>query len=293
MHNTLNAEERLISIKDMANRFHVTTRTLRLYHDMDLLVPKYVDSNTGYRFYSSNQFPRMEKILQMKSIGLSLKQIKSILNTRDLSVFEALLNEQIDMLDEKISEFSSMRESLRKQLTSCSHLRNTPILNSAFIEFIPKRGAYRFDIEPYSLLEDFQGVSPWEKVVSNIREIFSQNKINSTFGNQICCSVSQKSLLNNEYFCNAAFVLGDNLPSSTLNKTCIQAGTYACLYRKYVAMENLSEYAGLKMLIDFIKENQYQIVGPYLGEIIAEASIFDYNDNNILVKMQIPVKITD
>ena len=58
-------------------------------------------------------------------------------------------------------------------------------------------------------------------------------------------------------------------------------------------MENLSEYAGIKMLIDFIKENQYQIIGPYLGEIIAEASIFDYNDNNILVKMQIPVKITD
>ena len=63
---------------------------------MGLLIPQSVGNSNNYRYYSVSQFQRLEMILQMKSVGLSLKQIKTILDTRNLSVFEALLSEQID-----------------------------------------------------------------------------------------------------------------------------------------------------------------------------------------------------
>lgn len=34
-------------------------------------------------------------------------------------------------------------------------------------------------------------------------------------------------------------------------------------------------------------------MGPYLGEVIVKMSIFDYSNNSILVKLQIPVKILE
>ena len=113
------------------------------------------------RYYSVSQFQRLEMILQMKSVGLSLKQIKTILDTRNLSVFEALLSEQIDKLSEQISTISSTRDTLIKQLNSCAHLRHLPALNAPFIEFIPKRLAFAFDIEPYDLRVPQEGISPW------------------------------------------------------------------------------------------------------------------------------------
>lgn len=65
-------------------------------------------------------------ILQMKNVGLSLKRIENILETKDLSVFEALLNEQVDELDEKISRYTTSRKALTRQLNSCRFLRNPP-----------------------------------------------------------------------------------------------------------------------------------------------------------------------
>ena len=75
-----------ISIGEMSEIFNISRRTLRLYHDMGLLVPQYINDSNGYRYYSPSQFPRLEKIVQMKSMGLSLKQIKAMLNERNLSV---------------------------------------------------------------------------------------------------------------------------------------------------------------------------------------------------------------
>ena len=82
MEDFSNYESDQISIGEMAELFNISTRTLRLYHDMGLLIPQHINNENGYRYYSRNQFQRLEKILQMKAIGLSLKQIKSMMEKR-------------------------------------------------------------------------------------------------------------------------------------------------------------------------------------------------------------------
>src|SRR5918995_2587032 len=70
---------RMIKIGDFARLGQVSVVTLRYYDEMDLLKPVRVDTFTGYRFYSSDQLPRLNRILALKDLGFSLEQIKLML----------------------------------------------------------------------------------------------------------------------------------------------------------------------------------------------------------------------
>ena len=81
---------KLISIGQMAQTYHISTRTLRLYHEKGLLTPEYVDPLTGYRYYAPAQADRLEVILQMRAMGLSLTQISAALSTENRALVEGL-----------------------------------------------------------------------------------------------------------------------------------------------------------------------------------------------------------
>src|SRR5512138_1202414 len=69
----------MIKIGDFARLSQVSVVTLRYYDEMDLLKPVKVDASTGYRFYSANQLPRLNRILALKDLGFALEQIRLML----------------------------------------------------------------------------------------------------------------------------------------------------------------------------------------------------------------------
>ena len=69
----------MIKIGDFARLSQVSVVTLRYYDEMDLLKPVKVDTFSGYRFYSTDQLPRLNRILALKDLGFSLEQIKLML----------------------------------------------------------------------------------------------------------------------------------------------------------------------------------------------------------------------
>src|SRR5215207_9707707 len=70
---------RMIKIGDFARLSQVSVVTLRYYDEMDLLKPVRVDEFTGYRSYTADQLPRLNRILALKDLGFSLEQIKLVL----------------------------------------------------------------------------------------------------------------------------------------------------------------------------------------------------------------------
>ena len=58
----------------------VPVSALRYYSDLGLLPPIAIDPDTGYRFYSAAQLPRLNRILALKDLGLSLEEIGAILD---------------------------------------------------------------------------------------------------------------------------------------------------------------------------------------------------------------------
>ncbi|MET9110708.1 MerR family transcriptional regulator [Streptomyces zhihengii] len=66
------------SIQDIARRAGTTSRTLRHYGELGLLAPSRVGGN-GYRYYGQEELVRLQRILLLRRLGLSLPAIAEVL----------------------------------------------------------------------------------------------------------------------------------------------------------------------------------------------------------------------
>ncbi|TDW24563.1 MerR family transcriptional regulator [Kribbella kalugense] len=72
----------MFSIGDFAAFGQVSARMLRHYDALGLLRPAVVDEVTGYRFYSADQFRRLNRIVALKDLGFSLQQVGEIVDAK-------------------------------------------------------------------------------------------------------------------------------------------------------------------------------------------------------------------
>lgn len=95
----------MIKIGDFARLSQVSVVTLRYYDEMDLLKPVKVDAFTGYRFYSADQLPRLNRILALKDLGFSLEQIRLMLSD-GLSVeqLRSMLTQQRREVEKRLAD---------------------------------------------------------------------------------------------------------------------------------------------------------------------------------------------
>lgn len=70
----------MFSIGEFSRIARVTPRQLRHYEELGLFQPERIDPETGYRFYSALQLARLNRILALKELGLSLTQILRLLD---------------------------------------------------------------------------------------------------------------------------------------------------------------------------------------------------------------------
>lgn len=70
----------MFKIGDFSKLSQISIKALRLYDQMGLLKPIHIDPDTGYRYYSASQLPRINRILAFKDLGFSLEQITSLLD---------------------------------------------------------------------------------------------------------------------------------------------------------------------------------------------------------------------
>ena len=69
----------MFKIGEFSKLGQVSTRMLRHYDKLGLLVPDQIDEWTGYRYYTIQQLPRLHRIIALKDMGLSLQQITDLL----------------------------------------------------------------------------------------------------------------------------------------------------------------------------------------------------------------------
>lgn len=108
-------EEDRLSIGRMASLNCISDKALRFYHDKGLLVPDRIDPN-GRRYYSLEQCSTLDFIQQMQTTGLSLQDIKTIVDTGDESVLRRALAERIAELDHQLQVASAALTATREML---------------------------------------------------------------------------------------------------------------------------------------------------------------------------------
>ncbi len=74
----------MFRIGEFSKLSQVSVKTLRYYDQIGLLHPAEVDRFSSYRYYSTEQLHRLNRILALKDLGLSLEQISQVFD-HDLS----------------------------------------------------------------------------------------------------------------------------------------------------------------------------------------------------------------
>src|SRR5712692_4303624 len=69
----------VLKIGEFARVGQVSIATLRHYDQCSLLKPNELDPDSGYRYYSLDQLPRLNRILALKELGFPLEQIAQLL----------------------------------------------------------------------------------------------------------------------------------------------------------------------------------------------------------------------
>lgn len=75
----------MLRIGDFSRLARVSIKTLRYYDQLGLLAPVQVDANSGYRYYASAQLADVNRILALKELGLTLEQVRELLQSESLS----------------------------------------------------------------------------------------------------------------------------------------------------------------------------------------------------------------
>ncbi|MEG2353999.1 MAG: MerR family DNA-binding transcriptional regulator [Clostridium sp.] len=73
----------LFSIGEFAEIKEVTIKALRYYHKVGILIPKYIDKETGYRYYSIEQFIYIDIIKGCRALGTSIAELQEIFKVCD------------------------------------------------------------------------------------------------------------------------------------------------------------------------------------------------------------------
>lgn len=112
----------LFRIGDFAKMSRVSVKTLHYYDEIGLLKPAEVNNATGYRFYTLDQLPRLNRILVFKDLGFSLDQIRTVLN-EDLAPTElrGMLRLKQAHLQEMITEGQERLERVKARLKLIEH----------------------------------------------------------------------------------------------------------------------------------------------------------------------------
>jgi DNA-binding transcriptional MerR regulator len=105
-----------VAIGEFSRLCHLSTKTLRYYHDIELLVPAAVDEATGHRRYSTGQVPDAHLIRRLRRLDMPLAEIRGVLGEPDDGARLAALARHLDRMEAELSRTRDVVASLRRLL---------------------------------------------------------------------------------------------------------------------------------------------------------------------------------
>ena len=101
------------SIGEFSKITSLTIKTLRLYHEKELLIPAEIDEFSGYRYYDKNNYETARVIKILKDYDFSLAEIKEILDEySDESEILLPLKEKLKEIELKINRYKEISNSI-------------------------------------------------------------------------------------------------------------------------------------------------------------------------------------
>lgn len=272
-----------MKIGEMAQFNQVSIPTLRLYDKVGILKPCYTDPETNYRYYSINQKARLDMIQYMKELGMSLGEIKQILEQGDLQMIESTLISKKKQVKEQISQLKLRLGAITRTIESVERFRKAPDCGMITVEYIPHRMIYSMhtDINFYEY-----DISVYEHILRQLKDDIIAHNLPQIYYCNAGTILPKENFLEQKLVSNEIFVfVDDNFPASESVRR-IDSSMYACIYLD--SFDDEPEYAG--RLLKYCQDHSYQICGDYICEVLTEFNVFDSEKRSMFLRLQVPLR---
>ena len=274
----------LIPIGKMATANKVTIATLRLYDQMGLLKPAFIDPDSGYRYYTIQQTSRLDFIRYMRELGLSLADIQSILEKEDVTLIEEKLIEKNNQIHQQLRELKAMHEAVDRTIQSIERYRKSPSSGMISLEFIDQRYIL---YAPCAVNFYETGIVAYEKIIHDLRTGLMEKGLPQILSYNLGTSILLSDFEAERFIPDQVFIFGDrHLQDYGDTIRVLDSGMYACIY-----LDSFDEEisAALK-LKEYCRDQGYALTGDYICEELTEFNVFDMHRRNMFLRLQIPVK---
>lgn len=266
--------ETLLSIGRFSQACRLSIKALRHYDELGLLKPDHTDRFTGYRYYSSAQLPRLNRILTLKDLGLSLEQIRQFVDA-DLSPTQLralLLVKQAEVQGAIAAEAERLAriEARLRQLETGTELPYDVVVKrieaqpvASIRGVLPNRAAVGSLFRELSFYQQRHGLTVIDRTVVWHDPDFRESQVDA----------------------EATFATVDPLPPDEH----VQAGvlpsveTMACVVYRGPAGE-IGQVC--QSVLNWVEANRYRIAGPERARLI-ERAMAEGQDS--VVELQFPV----
>lgn len=105
-----------MTTKAICKKLNVSQKALRLYEDLEIIVPKRDKNN--YRNYDENDVLKLRQIILLKEMGIPLKSIKELIskNLKTENKVIQTLDVQLKVVNNRINELHSIKKILEQSI---------------------------------------------------------------------------------------------------------------------------------------------------------------------------------
>ena len=273
----------LIPIGKMAKANNVSIATLRLYDEMGLIKPSFIDPQTNYRYYDVNQTSRLDLIRYMRDMGTSIKDISLLLEKEDIDLIEEKLVERSIQIRSEIKALKSTQDAVDRTIKSIERYRKSPLPGTLSLEFIERRRILYIQ----SLIDFYRyGIEKYEECIRNLRLKLVGMNIPQVLSYSLGTSVKKDDFMEGKLVADKIFIFGDKRLSEYSDDTLLlESGMYACVY-----LDNYdNEKKEAERLLKFALDNGYEIAGDYICEEMTELNFLQKRQRNMFLRLQVPV----
>ncbi len=262
-------------IGELARLFNISTDTLRLYDKKGLLKP-HQDSNNNYRYYDIRSIFKLSRILFLKNLDISLKEIGDYMRNKNRERLMRLLKKKNDEIEMRIHRLSNLQHKITSKLELLENVDTK--LNKIYINRMEKRLGIFLDMHAH-------------KDALEIKQAFKDNerylKISSWLvEGQIYTSLTKEDM-NKGIFNRFRYFIEINHTDDTVHHvTEIPQNDYICMTVLGPYEDMVKHY---KTLTDWIHSNGYEIAGDSIEKNIIDYESSDSEDEYIS-EIQIPIR---
>ena len=141
----------MFTIGDFSKITGLTVKTLRFYHDQRLLVPSFVDPQTGYRHYDPSQVETARAIAYLRGLEFPVAEIRELLRHDADERLLDVMERQKAVLNQKIGRYRKAVRSLDQFITDEKEARamsqstypvQEKVLEPALVAGVRMKGRY-------------------------------------------------------------------------------------------------------------------------------------------------------